>query len=185
MHTTSTFDSPSRACFTGNYSNSHAPPLSSTTPSHALLFLAGACFTGDTAQAIAKGVAFRFNDISTLCYNAYEALQESERAEKAAVAAAAASSGGGHYSQVVVHEYTAPKLCQMTHNYRSHEGILNLAAATITTLQSLFPNAIDRMNKDTGLFPGPLPKLLRLRDKTELGVAMGRKGTNEVRPSVC
>ena len=126
----------------------------------------GACFTGDTAQAISKGVAFRFTDITTLYFEAAKAVTEADTADAEATAAAARAAGRKNVLAVIPPpRFKVPVPLQLTYNYRSHAGILQLAAATITALQCLFPKSIDVMKRDRGMFPGPKPQLLKLRNR--------------------
>ena len=53
-----------------------------------------------------------------------------------------------------------PDTFTLVHNYRSHRGVLTLAAAVVDVIYSYFPSAIDKLEPDQGLFPGPKPKLL-------------------------
>ncbi|CAJ1968924.1 unnamed protein product [Cylindrotheca closterium] len=50
-----------------------------------------------------------------------------------------------------------PRLQKLTHNYRSHSGILHLAAAVVELLYHFFQESLDRLPPDFGLFPGPKP----------------------------
>lgn len=42
-------------------------------------------------------------------------------------------------------------------NYRSHRGITNVAAELVSILSSLFPNAIDPLEREHGIVEGTLP----------------------------
>lgn len=99
----------------------------------------GFFFTGDTAQSIMRGIAFRFNDLKSLFFysqRSYQAL--------------------GLQTGVQVPN----RLYQLTHNYRSHAGILRLASSIVDLLLYYFPESFDRLEKDQGLFEGPKPVLL-------------------------
>jgi hypothetical protein len=63
-------------------------------------------------------------------------------------------------------------LHQLIHNYRSHSGILNLAASVVHVLYSLFPNSIDPLKRDQGMFPGPQPRLVLTQNTDDLVLAM-------------
>ena len=108
-------------------------------------------FTGDTAQSIMRGVAFRFNDLKSLFYY----MKESYRAV-------------GQESEVHVPD----RVYQLTHNYRSHAGILNLASSVIDLLLHFFPESFDRMERDQGLFHGPKPVLLESCSFGDLAVIL-------------
>ena len=108
-------------------------------------------FTGDTAQSIMRGVAFRFNDLRSLFYymkQSYEAV--------------------GQQAQVHVPD----RVYQLTHNYRSHTGILNLASSVTDLLLHFFPESFDRMERDQGLFHGPKPVVLESCSFSDLAVIL-------------
>ncbi|KAI8482596.1 TPR and ankyrin repeat-containing protein 1 [Branchiostoma belcheri] len=96
-------------------------------------------FTGDTAQSIMRGVSFRFKDLRSLFHKARESLQQM-----------------GKRTAVQV-----PDMYHLTHNYRSHCGILDLAAGVIKLLESFFPYSFDHLPKDRGIMEGPKPLLLQ------------------------
>ena len=99
----------------------------------------GLFFTGDTAQSIMRGIAFRFNDLKSLFFYSQQSYQAL-----------------GFQSGIRVPN----KLYQLTHNYRSHAGILKLASSVVDLLLFYFPESFDRLEKDQGLFEGPKPVLL-------------------------
>lgn len=99
----------------------------------------GLFFTGDTAQSIMRGIAFRFNDLKSLFFYSQQSYQAL-----------------GLQSGVRVPN----RLYQLTHNYRSHAGILRLASSVVDLLLHYFPESFDRLEKDQGLFEGPKPVLL-------------------------
>ena len=109
-------------------------------------------FTGDTAQSIMRGIAFRFDDLKTLFYHAKEAVATKE----------------GYQNFIRVPK----KLYQLTHNYRSHAGILHLASSVVDLLLYYFPDSFDRLQKDEGLFEGPRPVLLELCSPTDLALIL-------------
>ncbi len=83
--------------------------------------------SGDTAQTIEHGVGFRFEDVRTLFSRMRTEFQG---------------------SKVVV-----PSIAQLTHNYRTHNGVLDMAYSVIAVLRRLYPNSIDALAPDKGLFP--------------------------------
>ena len=109
-------------------------------------------FTGDTAQSIMRGIAFRFNDLKTLFHRIRE------RAIKA----------GKSHDFIRVPK----KLYQLTHNYRSHAGILRLASSVVDMLLCYFPDSFDRLERDEGLFEGPKPVLLESCRPTDLALIL-------------
>jgi hypothetical protein len=88
------------------------------------LFLAG-----DTAQAVAHGVDFRFEEVRSVVH--------------------AISDG----KQVVA------KPTRLYRNFRSHEGVLRVAKLVLDQLHAVFPFAAAKMQADTGMMPGPKPIL--------------------------
>ena len=119
-------------------------------------------FTGDTAQSIMKGVAFRFCDLQSLFV---AAKQEFERNE-------------------VISPVMVPKqVHQLTHNYRSHSGILQLASSVVKLLEIFFPDSFDRLKPDVGLFEGPKPVILNADDFEQLALLLQgtkRKTTSSI-----
>eukprot|EP00794_Sanderia_malayensis_P005798 gene5798-6495_t len=107
-------------------------------------------FTGDTAQSIMRGVAFRFSDLRSLFYKAKTALSDEKN------------------STINVPE----KVYQLTYNYRSHRGILNLASAIVNILGELFPESFDKLENDVGLFDGPKPVILEASDFSDLALLL-------------
>ena len=55
----------------------------------------------------------------------------------------------------------APQIHELTINYRSHSGVLNLAKCVLKILEKNYPHAIDRVPSDNGMFPGPTPKFIK------------------------
>ena len=118
---------------------------------HCCRFPNGLFLTGDTAQSIMRGVSFRFQDLRSLFYHFSESYCARE-AKK--------------LPQIV------PKVHQLTQNFRSHSGILNLAALCIRLIQHFFPHSIDILPEDCGLFPGPLPVVLHAASTSDLAIIL-------------
>ncbi|KAJ3245094.1 hypothetical protein HDU78_009933 [Chytriomyces hyalinus] len=93
----------------------------------------GLMFAGDTAQVIHRGSVFRFQDLSSMIYQ--------ELMPKKAIT-------------------EAPKQFTLTKNYRSHDGILAVAASVLDILTDLFPNSIDKLKREIGAIAGPQPVLV-------------------------
>ena len=89
---------------------------------------------GDTAQTIAKGSLFRFEDLSALVFREL----------------AAADPLGARLAEA-----------RLAHNYRSHNGILRLAASVVDLLYTYFPESVDRMERDRSDEDGCLPIVWR------------------------
>jgi flagellar biosynthesis GTPase FlhF len=97
--------------------------------------------TGDTAQSIMRGIAFRFSDLKSLFYYARVSHLKLGTAKPVEV---------------------PRKIFQLLHNYRSHTGILNLATRLLDLIDRFFPASYDRigLEKDRGLFEGPKPVVI-------------------------
>ncbi|XP_041378715.1 TPR and ankyrin repeat-containing protein 1-like, partial [Gigantopelta aegis] len=95
--------------------------------------------SGDTAQSIMKGISFRFCDLKTLFHYVKRSLDAVNKTRSVEV---------------------PTNMYQLTHNYRSHNGILSLASAILDLMVEFFPESFDRLQKDQGLFQGPPPVLI-------------------------
>ncbi|CAM0903002.1 unnamed protein product [Alopecurus aequalis] len=104
-------------------------------------FKEGFLFAGDTAQTIARGIDFRFEDIRSLFYTAF--ISETE------------ASNQGHGKQVQLSD-----TFQLTQNFRTHCGILHMAHSIMSLLYLFFPSSVDKLNPETGLVYGEAPVLL-------------------------
>ncbi|XP_074264825.1 uncharacterized protein LOC141587273 [Silene latifolia] len=114
----------------------------------------GFVFAGDTAQTIAKGVHFRFEDIKCLFYK--EFLHE-ERQEL---------------------NWNYP-LLKLTQNFRTHAGVLNLAQSITELIYHFFPESIDKLNPETSLVRGEAPVFLDSGcDGDAMSVIFGNRGNN-------
>lgn len=101
----------------------------------------GFAFSGDTAQTIAKGINFRFEDIRYLFYREFlgqESNNSSKRNEKGKISS----------------------LFQLNYNFRTHAGVLKLAQSVINLICHLFPYSIDFLNPETSFISGESPILL-------------------------
>lgn len=105
--------------------------------------------SGDTAQTISKGIGFRFEDIKSLfyCFSKGELKYHNNDS----------------FMKIIT-----PQISQLSYNYRSHCNILNIAADTLKILQYLFPDSVDKLDPDKGLFDGPYPIYINQHDKTKL-----------------
>ena len=109
-------------------------------------------FTGDTAQSIMRGIAFRFDDLKSLFHHAKKAAGIRE----------------DHHDFIRVPK----RLYQLTHNYRSHAGILRLASSVVDLLLHYFRDSFDRLEKDQSQFKGPKPVLLESCSPTDLAMIL-------------
>lgn len=90
----------------------------------------GFVFGGDTAQTIASGVGFRFQDVQDLFYSYY--LESSKD--------------------------QMPSVWCLTQNYRTHSGILRLSGSVLDLMFQMFPLAVDKVASEKGaIFNGNLP----------------------------
>ncbi|XP_047730424.1 TPR and ankyrin repeat-containing protein 1 isoform X2 [Prionailurus viverrinus] len=105
--------------------------------------------TGDTAQSIMKGVAFRFSDLRSLFHYASKSTTDKQCAVR-----------------------KPKRLHQLYQNYRSHSGILNLASGVVDLLQFYFPESFDRLPRDSGLFDGPKPTVLESCSVSDLAILL-------------
>ena len=118
-------------------------------------------FTGDTCQTIARGVGFRFEDLTTMFYQ----LGEQRKADLL--------SRGQRLEDVPKCELVqVPKVNKLSINYRTHNGILGAASEIVTLLLELFPHSVDALEKDVGHFDGPLPTLLTDTSKDDLSILL-------------
>ncbi|NXE98771.1 TRNK1 protein, partial [Menura novaehollandiae] len=105
--------------------------------------------TGDTAQSIMKGVAFRFSDLRSLFhYASKSSVNKKQRVRK------------------------PKRIYQLYQNYRSHSGILRLASGVVDLLQHYFPESFDRLPQDIGLFDGPKPTVLESCSVSDLAILL-------------
>ncbi|XP_050278044.1 uncharacterized protein LOC126719551 [Quercus robur] len=102
----------------------------------------GFVFSGDTAQTIARGIDFRFQDIKFLFYKEF----------------LLGSGNDGAYGKK--EKGKIADVFQLSQNFRTHAGILNLAQSVINLLYHFFPLSIDTLRPETSLIDGQVPVLL-------------------------
>ncbi|KAA8532334.1 hypothetical protein F0562_032411 [Nyssa sinensis] len=102
----------------------------------------GFVFAGDTAQTIARGVDFRFEDIRCLFYK--EFLRGS----------------GPDVVDGRIEKGQISDIFHLSQNFRTHGGVLNLAQSVIDLLYHFFPLSIDILSLETSLLYGEAPILL-------------------------
>ena len=101
----------------------------------------GLFFTGDTAQSIMQGVAFRFKDLRSIFRLVSKGLPEVQ----------------------------LPTIYKLVTNFRSHAGILRLAGTVIDLLLCFFKQSFDSsLPRDKGILEGPHPVLLWSPDIDDL-----------------
>ncbi|CAD8122830.1 unnamed protein product [Paramecium sonneborni] len=91
-------------------------------------------FCGDTAQTIAKGVGFRFEDIKNF------------------------------FKKIDDQKLKNFELHQLTINFRSHNNILQLANNIVNLIELYFPKSIDKLNKEISNLKGPKPIIINSKD---------------------
>ncbi|KAJ0971025.1 hypothetical protein J5N97_018984 [Dioscorea zingiberensis] len=103
----------------------------------------GFVFAGDTAQTIAKGINFRFEDIRSLFYKEFrhEPVVSYQQSIK------------GRVNRI------SDKF-QLNQNFRTHYGVLRLAQSVIDLLYEYFPLSVDKLSPETSLVYGEAPMLL-------------------------
>ncbi|KAJ4802894.1 P-loop containing nucleoside triphosphate hydrolases superfamily protein [Rhynchospora pubera] len=100
-------------------------------------FNEGYVFAGDTAQTIARGIDFRFEEIRSLFYKEFVSDLKGKKKES-----------------------RLSDMFQLCQNFRSHIGILKLGQSIIDLLYYFFPNSVDKLNPETSLIYGDAPLLL-------------------------
>ncbi|KGN50541.2 hypothetical protein Csa_018847 [Cucumis sativus] len=102
----------------------------------------GFVFSGDTAQTIARGIDFRFQDIRSLFYKKFvlPKIRSGGRERE----------GKGHISEIF----------HLSQNFRTHAGVLNLSQSVIDLLYHFFPQSIDILKPETSRISGESPVLL-------------------------
>ncbi|KAL3765025.1 hypothetical protein ACHAW5_004284 [Stephanodiscus triporus] len=61
-----------------------------------------------------------------------------------------------------------PELLQLSHNYRSHAGVLRLAACVVELIYFFFSTSLDKLPPDLGLFDGPKPIIMKVASTADL-----------------
>ncbi|KAG8969177.1 hypothetical protein FRC03_004130 [Tulasnella sp. 419] len=122
----------------------------------------GLFWAGDTAQTIAPGSNFRFNDLKALFFR----MEEADPAVRAGF-------------RTAVH----PKFFQLVTNYRSHSGILRPASHVVQLLLRFYPAAIDSLAPEAGSTDGPKPLFVvipSLEDGSTLSGLFTRTGKADI-----
>ncbi|XP_019231239.1 PREDICTED: uncharacterized protein LOC109212082 [Nicotiana attenuata] len=121
----------------------------------------GFVFSGDTAQTIARGIDFRFEDIRNLFYNEFVMDSKGDKAAK--------RKDKGHLSRVF----------QLLQYFRTHTGVLKLAQSVIDLLRHYFPQSVDVLKPETSLIDGAAPVLLKPGDDENAIITIfGNRGNN-------
>ncbi|KAI3730443.1 hypothetical protein L1987_61613 [Smallanthus sonchifolius] len=116
----------------------------------------GFIFAGDTAQTIARGIDFRFQDIRSLFYKEFLTSRTTGKQEKGLIS----------------------EIFQLKQNFRTHAGILDLAQSVIDILYCYFSHSIDILEPETSLISGEAPVLLESgNDENEIVTIFGGSGS--------
>ncbi|KAM4110010.1 hypothetical protein ACJW30_03G161900 [Castanea mollissima] len=107
----------------------------------------GFVFSGDTAQTIAKGIDFRFQDIRSLFYNKFVLESKS-------------SGQDGRKEKGIISE-----IFHLSQNFRTHDGVLKLSQSVIELIYHYFPQSTDVLQPETSLIYGEAPILLESGNK--------------------
>ncbi|XP_076908651.1 uncharacterized protein LOC143565609 [Bidens hawaiensis] len=116
----------------------------------------GFIFAGDTAQTIARGIDFRFQDIRSLFYTEFLSSRRAGKQEKGIVS----------------------EIFQLKQNFRTHAGVLDLAQSVIDILYCYFRHSIDILEPETSLISGEAPVLLESgNDENAIVTIFGGSGS--------
>ncbi|KAI3949300.1 hypothetical protein MKW98_023237 [Papaver atlanticum] len=126
-------------------------------------FVEGFVFSGDTAQTIAGGVDFRFQDVRSLFYS--EFILDS------------GSDGMGNAKHM--DQSRISDIYHLNQNFRTHAGVLNLSESVIELLYIFFPHHIDNLSPETSLIYGEAPIWLEsASDDNAIITIFGKSGEN-------
>ncbi|XP_047306374.1 TPR and ankyrin repeat-containing protein 1-like [Impatiens glandulifera] len=120
----------------------------------------GFVFSGDTAQTIARGIDFRFEDIRCLFYNEFM------------------SESGGDVTGRNDVKGKMSDIFNLNQNFRTHDGVLRLAQSVIDLIYNFFPQSIDFLNPERSLIYGESPVLLESgNDENAIVTIFGSSGS--------
>ncbi|KAJ8629365.1 hypothetical protein MRB53_022688 [Persea americana] len=124
-------------------------------------FQEGFVFAGDTAQTIARGIDFRFQDIRSLFYKEFLSELRSGRKDRAKEK-----------------ETSVSKIFHLNQNFRTHAGVLKLAQSVVDLLYRFFPTSIDVLSPETSQTYGEAPLILDSgNDENAIISIFGRSGS--------
>ncbi|TXG56710.1 hypothetical protein EZV62_018023 [Acer yangbiense] len=119
----------------------------------------GFVFSGDTAQTIARGIDFRFQDIRALFYKKF-VLE---------------LSGNGFVGREQKRKFS--DVLSLSQNFRTHAGVLKLAQSIIELLFRFFPHSIDVLKPEKSLIYGEPPVLLQSENNEDAIIKLfGNRG---------
>ncbi|KAL6295347.1 hypothetical protein ACE6H2_003489 [Prunus campanulata] len=121
----------------------------------------GFIFSGDTAQTIARGIDFRFQDIRHLFHKKFVLESRSNMHEERKVK--------GQISDIF----------HLTQNFRTHAGVLKLSQSIVELIYRFFPHSIDVLKPETSLIYGEAPVLLESGENENAIIKIfGNSGTD-------
>ncbi|KAH6770322.1 hypothetical protein C2S52_015125 [Perilla frutescens var. hirtella] len=121
----------------------------------------GFVFSGDTAQTIARGIDFRFEDIRSLFYN--EFVMKSRDCDIL----------GRREKGLISDMFT------LSQNFRTHNGVLRLAKSVIDLICYYFPQSIDSLAPEMSLICGESPVVLEPGSDEDMIISIfGHSGKN-------
>ncbi|CAB4265332.1 unnamed protein product [Prunus armeniaca] len=121
----------------------------------------GFVFSGDTAQTIASGIDFRFQDIRHLFHKKFVLESRSNMHDERKVK--------GQISDIF----------HLTQNFRTHAGVLKLSQSIVELIYRFFPHSIDVLKPETSLIYGEAPVLLEYGENENAIIKIfGNSGTD-------
>ncbi|KAK2997131.1 hypothetical protein RJ639_024959, partial [Escallonia herrerae] len=118
----------------------------------------GFVFSGDTAQTIARGIDFRFEDIRCLFYNEFvfgsRGCAKDRRSAKGRVS----------------------KIHHLSRNFRTHAGVLKLGESVLSLIYHFFPSSVDILSPESSLLFGEAPILLNIGNNINLMTILESSG---------
>lgn len=121
----------------------------------------GFVFSGDTAQTIARGIDFRFEDIRSLFY--HEFVMKSRDCEFP-----------GRREKGLISD-----MFSLSQNFRTHTGVLRLAQSVVDLICHYFPQSIDSLAPETSFIYGESPVILEPGSDENMIISIfGHSGKN-------
>ncbi|KAK3000286.1 hypothetical protein RJ639_023742, partial [Escallonia herrerae] len=118
----------------------------------------GFVFSGDTAQTIARGIDFRFEDIRCLFYNEFVLGSREGATDR--------RSAKGRVS----------KIHHLSRNFRTHAGVLKLGESVLSLIYHFFPSSVDILSPESSLLFGEAPILLNIGNNINLMTILESSG---------
>ena len=106
----------------------------------------GLTLAGDTAQNICKGVSFRFEDLRVQ-FNSMQQQQLRDHKQRTTGSGSKGSNLHVNHNKLS-HLVRVPDIHKLDFNFRSHQGILNMATSVVDLLYCYFRNSLDVLAPD-------------------------------------